>query len=229
MPTPAGDALVVLEQGRGRPRGLLVLGHGAGGGITAVDLVAVRDEALRAGCAVARVTQPYRVAARRRPPPATAVLDTAWVAAVAATRERVAAAGGAAGGAAGDTAGLAAGPAAALVVGGRSSGARVACRTARAVGAVGVLALAFPLHPPGRPAVTRAAELDPGVDTLVINGERDPFGVPEADGLVRVVVLPGERHDLSRDPGAVAVAAMAWLKDRLAGPRRRPTDRSAMA
>jgi predicted alpha/beta-hydrolase family hydrolase len=188
--TDHGPAAVVLE-GQQAPRGLLVLGHGAAGSVDARDLLAVRDAAVADGWVVARVTQPYRVAGRRAPPQAS-TLDSAWTAVTAAVRARV-------------------GPAVPLVVGGRSSGARVACRTARALGAVGVLALAFPLHPPGRPDRSRAGELDPGVPTLVINGDRDPFGVPEAHGQVRVVVRPGEGHDLRRDPGAVAEAARSWL------------------
>lgn len=195
VPTPRGDALVALDRGRRRARGLLVLGHGAAGNVDAVDLVAIRDEAVRANVAVARVTQPYRVNGRR-PPPAAPILDEAWTAVVIAVRARFAAS-------------------TPLIVGGRSSGARVACRTARQLGAAGVLALAFPLHPPGRPEVSRAAELDPGVATLVLNGDRDPFGVPEPDGLIRVVVLPGERHELARNPAAVASAALAWLTDLL--------------
>jgi predicted alpha/beta-hydrolase family hydrolase len=193
VPTPRGEALVALDRGRRRARGLLVLGHGAAGGVDAVDLVAVRDAVVRADFAVARVTQPYRVGGRR-PPPAAPVLDEAWVAVVTAVRSRFAAS-------------------TPLIVGGRSSGARVACRTARQLGAAGVLALAFPLHPPGRPEVTRSNELDPAVTTLVINGDRDPFGVPAPEGLIRVVVLPGERHDLKKDPAAVANAALDWLTD----------------
>jgi predicted alpha/beta-hydrolase family hydrolase len=193
--TPRGEALVALDRGRRRAGALLALGHGAAGDVDAVDLVAVRDAAVRADLAVARVTQPYRVGGRR-PPPAAPVLDEAWLAAVAAVRSRFA----------GDTA---------LIVGGRSSGARVACRTARVLGATGVLALAFPLHPPGRPEMTRSGELDPGLPTLVINGDRDPFGVPAPEGRIQVVVLPGERHELKKNPAAVASAAMAWLTDLL--------------
>lgn len=187
--TPRGPATVDEYAPKGRVRSALVLGHGAGGDVDAPDLVAVREAAVRAGVLVAMVTQPYRVAGRRTPAPA-AHLDEAWVSAVTAT---VAKAGRA------------------LVVGGRSSGARVACRTARQLGAVGVLALAFPLHAPGKPESSRADELDTGLPTLVINGDRDPFGMPSAGGTVEVVVRPGDRHDLRRDPGAVAAAAVAWL------------------
>lgn len=193
--TSRGAAAVILDWRSRRSSGLLVLGHGAGGGVEAVDLLAVRDGALRAGLVVARVIQPYRVAGRRTPPPA-AVLDEAWIAAVEAVRPR-------------------AGRELSLVLGGRSLGARVACRTARALGAAGVVALAFPLHAPGRPNASRAGELDPTMPTLVVNGDRDPFGVPEPDGLVQVVVRPGERHDLGRDPGAVAEAVVGWLRELL--------------
>jgi len=168
-----------------------VLGHGAAGGIDAVDLLAVRGAALEAGVAVARVAQPYRVAGKRLPP-APPALDEAWLIAVARCRTWAGAVP--------------------LIVGGRSSGARVACRTARALDATGVLALAYPLHPPGRPEATRAGELDPSVPTLVINGDRDPFGIPEPAGKIEVVVLPGERHDLNKNPAAVAQAFSEWLE-----------------
>jgi uncharacterized protein len=166
----------------------LVLGHGAGGDVGTPDLVAVREAALAAGVAVVRVTQPYRVAGRRSPAPA-GQLDAAWIAVVRAL------------------------PAARvpLVVGGRSSGARVACRTARTLGAVGIVALAFPLHPPGKPERTRAPELDTGLPTLVVNGDRDPFGVPEPAGPVELCLCPGVGHDLRRDPPAVGAAVVAWL------------------
>jgi uncharacterized protein len=195
--TPRGTANIVLERPARRARGLLVLGHGAAGGVDAVDLRTARDAALDASVAVARVTQPYRLQGRRVPPAAPA-LDEAWVAAVAVARER-------------------GGPRLKLILGGRSSGARVACRTARALGAVGVLALAFPLHPPGRPEKTRVGELDPGVPTLVVNGDRDPFGQPEPDGLVRVLLRPGDGHDLSRDPAGLRAAVNEWLRGLLAG------------
>ena len=188
----------------GRPVALLVLGHGAGGSVAAPDLSAVRDAALGAGFAVARVTQPYRVAGRRAPAP-VAALDEAWCAVVAAlpdltglTPARVGARRSA--------------RSVPLVVGGRSSGARVACRTAGQLGAAGVVALAFPLHPPGRPEASRAAELDGSVPTLVVNGDRDPFGVPEPGGLFEVVVRPGERHDLKGDPAAEGAAVAVCLR-----------------
>ena len=190
--TPHGTAEVRLDLPDGAPALVLVLGHGAGGSVEAPDLVAVREAALGVGAAVASVTQPYRVAGRRAPAPA-GQLDTAWVATVSAVRRRP---------------GLADVP---LLVGGRSSGARVACRTAAAVGASGIVALAFPLHPPGKPERSRAPELETGLPTLVVNGDRDPFGVPDpADGRT-VHVVPGADHALRRDPAAVAGVVAGWL------------------
>ncbi|MFC4021613.1 alpha/beta family hydrolase [Micromonospora sp. GCM10011542] len=190
LDTPRGPAGVDTDLPAGSPTALLVLGHGAGGDVDAPDLLAVRDAVVGAGLAVARVTQPYRLAGRRTPAPA-GHLDEAWTAVLAVLRARH--------------------PDVPLLVGGRSSGARVACRTAVAVGAVGIVALAFPLHPPGRPERSRAAELSTGLPTLVVNGDRDPFGVPLAGGEVRVVVRPGERHDLRGDPAGTAEAVLAWL------------------
>nr|WP_281894803.1 alpha/beta family hydrolase [Phytohabitans aurantiacus] len=186
--TPRGPAWVDVNAVPGRAASLLVLGHGAGGGVDAPDLVALRDAAYAAGVTVARVTQPYRVAGRRAPAPA-GQLDEAWIAVIKALRSRVP-----------------------VIVGGRSSGARVACRTATAVGAVGILALAFPLHPPGRPERSRQDELDTGLPTLVLNGDRDPFGVPAARRGVEVRELPGERHDLRKDPAGTARIAIEWLR-----------------
>lgn len=196
VPTPRGEARVELTLPASGPTALLALGHGAGGGVQTPDLDAVRRAALDAGVAVARITQPYRVAGRRAPAPAPQ-LDQAWTAVLGSLRSDPA------------QPALAAVP---LVVGGRSSGARVACRTALATGAVGVVALAFPLHPPGKPERSRAGELATGVPTLVVNGDRDPFGVPPAAPDVTVVVRPGERHDLKRDPGAVADPVVAFLR-----------------
>lgn len=191
--TPRGLARVVLAVPESPPVSLLALGHGAGGDVTSPDLVAVRDAALAAGVAVALVTQPYRVAGRRAPAPAPA-LDEAWRAVLATVVKQV--------------------PEVPLVVGGRSSGARVACRTAKDLGAAAVVALAFPLHPPGKPERSRDEELRTGVPTLVVNGDRDPFGVPPAGPRVEVEVLPGERHGLSRDPTAVARTVLSWLRRR---------------
>jgi predicted alpha/beta-hydrolase family hydrolase len=195
--TPHGPARVALDRPRGRAKSLLVLGHGAGGDVDAPDLVAVTAAAVAAGVAVARVTQPYRVAGRRSPAPA-AQLDAAWTAVVAGLRADLTSV-------AGHNRGLP------LVQGGRSSGARVACRTAGELGAVGIVALAFPLHPPGKPDRSLAEELLTGVPTLVVNGDRDPFGVPTAGGSVEVSIVPGDRHDLRRDPAGVAATVVAWL------------------
>ncbi|MGH3729306.1 MAG: alpha/beta hydrolase family protein [Micromonosporaceae bacterium] len=189
--TPVGPAEVALDI-PGEARSVLVLGHGAGGGFQAPDLTAVRDLALARNVAVARVTQPYRVAGRRSPAPA-GQLDTAWLAVVEALRELA------------PLAGLP------LVAGGRSSGARVACRTASSAGAVGLVALAFPLHPPGRPEKSRSAELLTGVPTIVVNGERDPFGIPGSTPGVIVEVLPGADHSLRRVAGDAARTAVDWL------------------
>ncbi|MGK5742614.1 alpha/beta hydrolase family protein [Micromonospora sp. URMC 103] len=193
VPTPRGPARLHTDTPAGPPAALLVLGHGAGGGVDAPDLLAVRDAVVPAGVAVVRVTQPYRVAGRRAPAPA-GHLDEAWTAVLAVLRERYASVP-------------------TLLVGGRSSGARVACRTARAVGAAGIVALAFPLHPPGRPERTRAPELLTGLPTLVVNGDRDPFGVPEPGPGVTLVTRPGEGHDLRRDPAGAAAAVRAWLRE----------------
>ena len=178
-----------------RPWAALILGHGAGGGVGAGDLVAAKDAALAGGVTVALVEQPYRVAGRRSPPPAHR-LDDAWTAVVEHLRDD-------------ELEGLP------LIVGGRSLGARVACRTAEATGAVGVLCLAFPLRPPRRrsasPAPSRLPELDAvPVPTLVVQGARDPFGVPRAAPLRTVAEVPGD-HSLRADLQAVAAAVSAWL------------------
>jgi uncharacterized protein len=190
--TPHGPAVAETDEADGRPSGLLLLGHGAGGGVEAPDLMAVRRAALAAGLSVVRVTQPYRVAGRRAPAPA-AQLDAAWSAVV---HEIVK--------------GYREPPP--LLVGGRSSGARVACRTAVALGAAGIVCLAFPLHPPGRPERSRADELLTGVPTLVVNGDRDPFGVPDPAPGVDVVVRPGQRHDLRGDPRGLGQLVVEWLR-----------------
>jgi predicted alpha/beta-hydrolase family hydrolase len=167
--------------------GALVLGHGAGGGVESPDLVGAAEAALAARMSVALVEQPYRVAGRRSPAPA-AQLDSAWVSVIRQLPFE----------------GLP------LLVGGRSSGARVACRTAAEVGARAVLCLAFPLHPPGRPEKSRLEELD-GVraPTLVVQGERDPFGLPPPGPSRKVVTIPGT-HSL-RSSGAVQAVVSEWL------------------
>ena len=177
------------------PTGALVLGHGAAGGVGSPDLAAVTDAARSLGFTVALVEQPYRVAGRRSPPPAPK-LDRAWTDVIEDLRET----------------GLQGLP---LVVGGRSAGARVACRTAAATGAIGALCLAFPLQPPRRagttPAPSRLSELDQvAVPVLVVQGDRDPFGIPPAGRRRRVVTVRGD-HSLRTDLQAVAAAARAWL------------------
>jgi len=191
--TPVGPAEVVLDEPT-RPVSLLVLGHGAGGGVAAADLVAVRDLAVARGVAVARVLQPYRVAGRRTPAPARQ-LDTAWLAVLSVLRARD---------------GLRHLP---VVSGGRSSGARVACRTALQAEVAGVVALAFPLHPPGRPDRTRVAELGTGIPTLVVNGDRDPFGVPEVAPGIQVAVITDGDHSLLRVVDQVAAFVIGWLSE----------------
>ena len=192
--TPHGPARAHVRV-QASPRALVVLGHGAAGGIGARDLVAVSRAAEAEEIGVVLVEQPYRVAGRRSPAPA-AQLDAAWLSVVESLRAQHQVRS-------------------ALVVGGRSSGARVACRTAGATGAVGVLCLAFPLQPPPRagsaPAASRLAELDAvEVPTLVIQGESDPFGMPPAGSNRTVARVPGN-HSLTSDLAAVGAAAQEWL------------------
>ena len=190
--TPRGMAWADVDRPSGRPVGLLVLGHGAGGGVEAADLLAARRAALEADWAVARVTQPYRVSGRRSPP-AGPVLDEAWLPVVAKVRSGR---------------GLGALP---VVFGGRSSGARVACRTATAGHAAGVLALAFPLHPPGHPERSRIAELaEPTVPVLVVQGDRDPFGMPPTAVGRHIVVVSGD-HSLRSVAEPIRLAVTAFL------------------
>ena len=199
--TSAGPAQAVLDR-VAHPVLLLVLTHGAGGGVDSPDLLAARQAGLDVGAAVARVVQPYRVRGARAPGTAPRQ-DTAWLEVVAALRRRF--------------------PPLPLVQGGRSNGARVACRTARAAGARAVIALAFPLHPPGRPELSRAAELaEAGTDVLVINGDRDAFGIPDGAGRTSVKVLPGETHALGRHPAEIRRVVAAWLPGVLAEPPGRP-------
>jgi predicted alpha/beta-hydrolase family hydrolase len=193
IPTPSGLGRAHLRR-VDEPRAALVLGHGAGGGINAPDLVAAANTAQAEGFAVALVEQPYRVAGRRSPASARQ-LEAAWIAVLEHLR-------------AGELAGLP------IVVGGRSLGARVACRTAEETGAVAVLCLAFPLEPPrraGRPPQSRLDELDAvTVPVLVVQGERDPYGIPPASATRTVATVLGD-HGLKKDPDAVAGAVRAWL------------------
>ena len=188
--TPHGTARAHLA-GAEDPRAALLLGHGAGGGVGAADLRAVAEVARAAGLAVALVEQPYLVAGRRSPAPAHQ-LDAAWVAVAGHLRDAL-------------PAGVP------LISGGRSSGARVACRTASECGAVAVLCLAFPVHPPGRPEKTRLDELDGvGVPTLVVQGDKDPFGMPGPGPGREVVTVPGN-HGLKGHLDEVAAAVGRWL------------------
>jgi uncharacterized protein len=192
--TPHGQANAHLHA-VDKPTAALVLGHGAAGGVSSRDLMAVTELARSEGVSVALVEQPYRVAGRRSPAPARQ-LDAAWTAVVDHLR-------------AGELRELP------FVVGGRSSGARVACRTAEATGAVAVLCLAFPLQPPPRAGAaatpSRLFELDEvTVPTLVVQGARDRFGIPPATADRTVVEVPGD-HSLRTDVGAVAAAVGGWL------------------
>jgi predicted alpha/beta-hydrolase family hydrolase len=191
--TPHGRAVVHLHA-VDRPRGAVVLGHGAGGGVAAPDLVAATEGANEAGFTVGLVEQPYRVAGRRSPAPARQ-LDAAWTAVLdhleANELRRLL-----------------------LVVGGRSLGARVACRTAEATGAAAVICLAFPLLPPrrGTAATSRLPELDAvPVPVLVVQGERDSFGMPPPSATRTVVQVAGD-HGLKKDLPAVAAAVREWLR-----------------
>jgi len=196
--TAAGPASAELDA-TADPVFLLVLTHGAGGGTDSADLLAARQAGLDQGAAVARVMQPYRLRGARAPG-SPARQDAAWLQIIAALRRRY--------------------PGVPLVQGGRSNGARVACRTAADAGARAVLALAFPLHPPGRPERSRAAELaGAGAEVLVVNGVADPFGVPQAAEGIRVVLLPGAAHSLAGQGGAIRRVVGSWLAE-LRGPAR---------
>jgi uncharacterized protein len=190
--TPSGLARVHLHVAD-EARAALVLGHGAGGGVDAPDLGATTGVALDERFSVALVEQPYLVAGRRSPAPAQR-LDEAWTAVVQQLRD-------------GEFGGLP------LMVGGRSAGARVACRTAAETGAMAVLCLAFPVHAPGRPEKTREHELDAvELPVLVVQGERDPFGMP-AEGPNRRVVTVAGNHSLKADLDAVRAAVRSWLAE----------------
>jgi predicted alpha/beta-hydrolase family hydrolase len=190
--TAAGTARAEVS-GPARAAFLLVLTHGSGGGVATKDVLAAAQAGRDLGAAVALVTQPFRVRGARAPGPARAQ-DAAWLEIVATLQ--------------------AACPGVPLVQGGRSNGARVACRTARAAGARAVLALAFPVRPPGRPDKSRLDELrGAGCPVLAVSGDRDPFGQPAAADASRVVILPGEGHTLARRPAAVADAVRGWLSE----------------
>ncbi|MEV7149902.1 alpha/beta family hydrolase [Streptomyces sp. NPDC093084] len=197
--TEAGDARVTWHEAR-RARLVLALGHGAGGGVEARDLRALAAALPGHGVSVALVEQPWRVAGRKVAP-APGTLDAGWRGVWPAL----------------------AAPGLPVVSGGRSAGARVACRTARELGAAAVLALSFPLHPPGRPEKSRAEELlGAGVPTLVVQGGKDPFGKPAEfpDGGYTLVEVPDADHGFAvpkradiTPEGAVTIitdAVVAW-------------------
>ena len=201
VPTPLGDARLLIAAAAD-PQAALVLGHGAGGGAHARDLRVLAAELPAAGVTVVRLEHPWRVAGRRIAP-RPALLDRGWLAVLPSIET--------------------AGP---LVLGGRSSGARVACRTALQLGAAGVVCLAFPLHPPGRPERSRFDELArSGVPTLVIQGERDSFGTPSEfpPGRYEMVAVPHADHGMavptSQDQAAalktIVAAVSAWFGNAL--------------
>ncbi|QMU75502.1 hydrolase [Streptacidiphilus sp. PB12-B1b] len=186
VPTPAGDAAVTLRAAEGPPRALLALGHGAGGGIESADLQALAEALPPRGIAVALVEQPWRVAGRKVAP-APKTLDAGWLPVVAALTAQF--------------------PGLPLIVGGRSAGARVACRTGAASGAAAVLALAFPLHPPGKPERSRADELlSSNLPTLIVQGATDPFGTPaefpDLPPTHRLLALPQGNHSFTAPKSA---------------------------
>jgi hypothetical protein len=196
LETPRGLARAHIHRAA-EPRGAIVLGHGAGGGVTATDLVLVTKAALAEHVTVVLTEQPYRVAGRRSPA-AAPQLDAAFVSIIAQLRD-------------GELGSLP------LLTGGRSSGARVACRTAADVGAVGVLCLAFPLLAPRRRDGTRPSRLDEleavTVPVLVIQGATDPFGMPPPAPSRTIVEVAGD-HSLRKDHAAIAAAAREWLTKR---------------
>jgi predicted alpha/beta-hydrolase family hydrolase len=196
--TPHGEARIHTDRSRS-PIATLVVSHGAGGGVDALDLVALALRLPREGISVIRLEQPWRVAGKRIAP-APAVLDECLVAVADQLRPRTP-----------------------LVLGGRSAGARSACRTAQHLGSSGVLALSFPLHPPGRPERSRIEELEAvAVPTLVVQGENDPFGRPEEfPASFELAVVPGGDHSLKVPKrgavtqedalGIVVEATLEWI------------------
>jgi len=203
VPTPHGDARLHVDRSK-RPVATLVLGHGAGGGVTARDLAVLAKVLPAQGVSVFRVEQPWRLAGRKIAA-STRILDESWLTVVNTLR-----------------------PQTPLVVGGRSAGARVACRTARHLGASGCLALAFPLTPPNNPHNSRVDELTAaGVPTLVVQGDRDSFGTPEAfPATVDLAVIPGADHgfatlkraDLSQEEAlsVLVEAVLEWITREIA-------------
>jgi predicted alpha/beta-hydrolase family hydrolase len=206
VPTPQGDARIVVRRARS-PLASVILTHGAGGGIDAADLARIAADLPAQGISVSLVEMPWRVLGKKIAP-RPALIDEAYLAVLAGLKPR-----------------------APFVVGGRSAGARSACRIGSSVGAAGVLALSFPLHPPGKPEKSRLPELEgAGLPTLVVQGERDPFGRPEEfpEG-VEIAVVPAADHGLKVPRSApldqhdalaiVAEAALEWLVRDIAGNR----------
>jgi uncharacterized protein len=204
LETPHGPARAHVREAD-HARAALVLGHGAGGGVEAKDLVTATEVAVSLGVTVALVEQPYRVAGKRSQP-AASTIDAAWKAAIEGLGD-------------GSLADLP------LVAGGRSAGARVACRTAADTGAIGVLCLAFPLQPPQRraaknPSPSRIDELDAvDVPVLVVQGRSDRFGMPPPGPDREVVEVAGD-HALRADLEAVGAAVRVWLEKLLSASRR---------
>jgi predicted alpha/beta-hydrolase family hydrolase len=206
LPTPHGDARLEVHRAA-EPMATLLLTHGAGGGIDAPDLQAIAADLPRFGVTVELLEMPWRVAGKKLAP-RPAVLDECLLAAAASLRPRTP-----------------------RVVGGRSAGARAAARCAQALRADGCLALAFPLHPPGKPERSRLDELEgTGVTTLVIQGERDTFGTPEEfPSDVDLAVVPAADHsfrvpkkaDITQEDalGIVVEATLEWVVREVMGNR----------
>jgi len=197
--TSAGIGWISLDRPP-KARAVLALTHGAGGGVGTADLRAVRDAATAQGIAVALITQPYRVAGKATPP-RPPVQESPWLELIAALRKRR---------------GFGALP---LIIGGRSNGARLACRTASSCDASAVVALAYPLHPPGRPEVSRLDELEmPRVPVLVVQGDRDSFGMPKPGPGREVVVIAGADHSLKKGLATIAESVVSFvLSGRMTG------------
>lgn len=197
--TPPGTARITWHAAKDAHT-VLALGHGAGGGIEARDLRALAVALPASGVSVALVEQPWRVAGKKVAP-APRTLDAGWQALWPALER----------------------PGLPVVAGGRSAGARVACRTGAGLGARAVLALSFPLHPPGRPEKSRADELTgTGLPVLVVQGGRDPFGRPEEFPFgTRLVEVPDGDHGFAvpkraelteeRAMGVITDSVAEWL------------------
>ena len=191
--TAGGEAWIDLVR-PAKASAVVALTHGAGGGVRSADLLAARDALVLAGAAVALITQPYRVAGRSTPPK-PGVQDAPWLEILAALGRRR---------------GFASLP---LITGGRSNGARLACRTATECGAAGVIALAYPLHPPGKPEISRLDELQaPRVPVLVVQGDRDPFGMPEPAPGRAVLVIEGADHALRKGIATLTAAVVEFVR-----------------